>query len=427
MDKNSEAWYDLLDANPDILSEIRREGKAIVSARAIKEYREPRLMAKIDNSSQRPEPFQKYDLNILPASTRAYYVGMFDLYEKLPAVDDLPMQPVPLPRFDTLNPDNITNEAAAINALSVSGVLDTFLDTEDLTATFNGRSRSGQFNFRVNCISKTQQDRTQQELSVDSAQIEVDAGFENVHNVVILEAKNVLHSDFHIRQLYFPFRKYSALTEKDIRLVFSQYSNGIFNLFEYEFTDPRNYSSISLKKHARFSIAPVKITHVNIDNILRNSKIETPPNVPFPQADSLDRLISYLELFGNNGGEYDYQEFTEEAGVVGRQIDYYLNAGRFLGLFSTRNASSLGLTPLGFQIFQSPPHQRYIELIKIIFSREVFNWTYTRYRQKSTFPSVDEIANHLLSSRVIQSPSTAHRRAQTVLAWSKWIAQRAEI
>ena len=39
-----------------------------------------------------------------------------------------------------------------------------------------------------------------------NAQCEIDGGFENDNDVIIMEAKNVINEDFHVRQLYYPFR-----------------------------------------------------------------------------------------------------------------------------------------------------------------------------------------------------------------------------
>lgn len=415
-DKNSKAWFELLNENPEILEEVKTNGKAAITADKIRKYREPRLMAKFDSSDKRPKPFQDYDINIIPSSTKEYILGPFKLFQTFPDIDDLPIKSVTLPSFDTLSFKNITSEATAINALTASGILESFLGTTPLSPTFNGRTRSGNFTFDVDCFHSSPQS-----LDVQGAQIEVDGGFENAECVVILEAKNFLSPDFNVRQLYFPFRKYSALTDKPIRLVFCQYSNGIFNLFEYSFSNPGSYSSITAVQQARYTIEPIDITMDEIRSIYENCESHSAPAVPFPQANSLDRLISYLELLGNNGGHLSQAEFKEEAGVVSRQVDYYLNAGRYLGLVSLRSKDGVGLTPSGKGFYHAPPRERFIKLVTLIFGREIFRKVFSAYFLHGALPSKDEVALELQRANLQISGSTTPRRAETVLAWAQWI------
>ncbi|MEI3525749.1 MAG: hypothetical protein V8Q27_06155 [Eubacteriales bacterium] len=58
-------------------------------------------------------------------------------------------------------------------------------------ATFNGRMGTGVFDFRVDTVRGIPR-----EIHVENAQCEIDGGFENARSVVVMEAKNVVHSDF---------------------------------------------------------------------------------------------------------------------------------------------------------------------------------------------------------------------------------------
>ena len=102
---------------------------------------------------------------------------------------------------------------------------------------------TGEFDFRVNTYRDIKRD-----IHVENAQCEIDGGFENSESVVIMEAKNVVHEDFHVRQLYYPYRLWNSRVQKPIRLIFSIYSNMIYRLFEYRFRDIYDYSSIELVK-----------------------------------------------------------------------------------------------------------------------------------------------------------------------------------
>ena len=89
--------------------------------------------------------------------------------------------------------------------------------------------------------------------------------------------------------------------KKPIRLVFSQYVNQIYRLLEYRFDDPMDHSSIRLVKEACYSLAPVRITEEDLYRLWKETDVliddsqcgsGTPP---FPQADSMWRVISLLE------------------------------------------------------------------------------------------------------------------------------------
>ncbi|HEM5222214.1 TPA: type II restriction endonuclease, partial [Streptococcus suis] len=248
----SDAWQKLIDKY-NILDEIEKNGVFKISASQIKEVKEPRLMAKWDSSEQLPESLKKNKINILPDSRSSYILSDFLLYQDIPQllehVKNMPK--VVLPELETIDVDNITSEANAINILQISGILEDFLELDSndiLYGTFDGRMSSGKFDFQVNTIRKVSR-----EVSVDRAQVEIDGGFESDEYVVILEAKNVLHEDFHIRQLYYPFRLWDSKVTKPIRLIFSIYTNKIFRLMEYKFTEKENYSSIELVQTKNYS------------------------------------------------------------------------------------------------------------------------------------------------------------------------------
>ena len=65
--QNDKAW-EALFKKYDILQQIESDGKFIISASQIKEYREPRLMAKFDHNINLPQIFAKNNLAILPIS-----------------------------------------------------------------------------------------------------------------------------------------------------------------------------------------------------------------------------------------------------------------------------------------------------------------------------------------------------------------------
>ena len=78
--QNDRAWEALFEKY-DILPHIQSDGKFIISASQIKEYREPRLMAKFDHRINLPHIFAENHLAILPISRGDYVISHFEAYQ----------------------------------------------------------------------------------------------------------------------------------------------------------------------------------------------------------------------------------------------------------------------------------------------------------------------------------------------------------
>ncbi|ELY5747357.1 type II restriction endonuclease [Streptococcus iniae] len=424
----SDAWQILLDKY-DIKNEIESNGTFKITASQIKEVRDPRLMAKWDSSEQLPKSLKKNKINILPDSRSSYVLSDFILYETLPELTEhiQNMPTVTLPELETIDIEHITSEANAINILQISGILEDFLeleDTETLYGTFDGRMSSGTFSFTVN--TNRQILRT---INVDKAQIEVDGGFESENFVVILEAKNVLHEDFHIRQLYYPYRLWKSKVNKPIRLIFSIYTNKIFRLMEYRFLEVDNYSSIELVRTKSYSLENTNITLEEIKKIY--SSVEeyqitqdnmTETDIPFIQADNFERVISLLENMYEN--DLNGEEIENLMQFTSRQTGYYYNAGRYLKLFDkykdTDKVIKYRLTPLGRRVYNTNYKKRQLLLVELILSHQIFRDLFHYVIENGEFPNKNLVQDLELEYNVC-SPNVAGRRASTVIGWLKWI------
>ncbi len=252
----NEAWKRVIAAYAINLM-IERNGYVRISANQIKKYREPRLMAKFDSTDSLPKVLKDNKINILPISRGEYILSDLILYEKIPELNKpiTYIDPDELPYLESIDLENISSDATATNAMCLAHILDDFLNTDENIGTFNGRTKSGTFEFDVDTYRGKPL-----HVEVNNAQCEIDGGFENTDSVVILEAKNVVHEDVHIRQLYYPYRLWKNKVNKPIRLVFSIYSNKIYRLFEYEFEDLNNYSSIKLVQNKNYSLQVTKIS-----------------------------------------------------------------------------------------------------------------------------------------------------------------------
>ncbi|MCK1213509.1 type II restriction enzyme [Streptococcus uberis] len=423
----SEAWEILLNRY-NILEEVKVNGLYKIKSSTIKEVKEPRLMAKWDSSEQLPSSLKENGLNILPDSRSSYVISDFLLYEKIPTELEIikNMSKVDLPDLESINIEEITSEANAINVLQISGILEDFLElnsVDQLFATFNGRMSSGKFNFKVNTKRNTAI-----EINVDRAQIEIDGGFESEECIIILEAKNVLHEDFHIRQLYYPFRTWKSKVQKPIRLIFSVYTNKIFRMMEYRFKEVENYSSIELVKMKNYSLEDTSISieelikvHKSIDTNKINSDALKTVDVPFVQADSFERIISLLENM--NVDSMTGEEIENLMEFTSRQRDYYFNAGKYLGLFEKFKEDKIihyKLTEQGLKVFRQNYKNRQLLLVRLILNHQIFYDLFEWTIENGKLPSKHKVIELELKYDVCKE-SVAARRASTVISWLGWI------
>ena len=417
----NEAWTQIIE-DYDIVNEVEKNGIFKITANEIKKYKEPRLMAKWDSSESLPSALKKRNLNILPDSRGSYVIGKFNLYEEVPELDDKVenMTSVTIPDYETIDIKNIGSESNAINILVLSGILDDFLGTKNSAETFNGRMGTGKFEYDVETT-----DGNTIHIDVDRAQCEIDGGFENEDSVIILEAKNVVHPDFHIRQLYYPYRLWKERVTKPIRLVFAVYSNKIFRLYEYQFKDYNDYSSIDLMHKKSYSLEETSITLNNLKSVREKTDIITNDNqedadVPFPQADSFERIISLLENLQDN--PMTPEEIAELMQFELRQSDYYFNAGKYLGLFEKINDDGVvvKLTEDSKPILKLDYKQRQLALVERLLQHQIFADLFDYTIKNNNIPE-KELIKELMQKYNVCNEEVTGRRSQTVSSWVRWM------
>ena len=418
----NQAWKKIIEKY-NIIEEVEKKGIFHIKASQIKEFKEPRLMAKWDSTKSLPAVLKDNRINILPDSRSSYVMGDFILYKEIPELEEnvTQMDHVDLPELESIDVNNISSEANAINVLIISGILDDFLNTDTNISTFNGRMGTGNFEFYVDTY-----DHGKCKIQVNNAQCEIDGGFENEESVVIMEAKNVVHPDFHVRQLYYPYRLWEERVNKPIRLVFSVYSNMIYRLFEYRFTEIQDYSSIELVNAKNYSLQDTTIeiedlravsegTVVRTDDDMENTKI------PFIQADSMSRVISLLEHLYDNPMTIrqvtDFMQFEE------RQSYYYVAAGEYLGLYCKHKEdgkSVVSLTSLGKDVFKMNYKQRQLKIVELILEHRIFKELFGEMIATGEMPDKKNIMAKMRSFNVCKE-GQIERRATSVSTWLKWI------
>ena len=414
---NDKAWKKLFDKY-HIINEIKKNGQFTISANQIKEFREPRLMTKFDHKINLPTIFAENQLAILPVTRGDYVISSFSAYKEFeqPSMD---IQRISIPtHIQSLMPQFLVSEAIALNCANACGILDDFLEDEALVATVNGRMSSGEFNFNINSASGM---RT---MYVTNSQIEIDAAYEGISYLSLFEAKKDLSDDFLIRQLYYPFRVWNNRVTKIVKTVFLIFSNGVFRLYQYQFDDPQNYNSLRLIKQKNYVIA-TEICLSDIENLLRTVPEVQEPEIAFPQADSMSRIINLIELLHDK--PMTRNSITTEYAFDARQTNYYTDAGRYLGLIDKgqdeNNNILFQLSEKGHHIMNLAYRERQLALISQILEHKPFQQTLKLHLQNGDMPDKNTIIQIMKNSNLynIGAESTYNRRSSTIIGWTNWI------
>ena len=407
---NDWGWLRILAAGYD--AELERHGYFYISARELERLsgRQPRLMAKHDFSTSRPWIFQRLRLGIVPVSRSEYLVGRFNLYERFPETQRGEVRTLELPAgLDTLSLEAVSSEAVALNGASASGMLEDFLGCAPLQATVAGRMSTHGLKVRLPDLGV--------DVAVDRAQMEIDGGFESLEHLVLVEAKNHLSEDFNIRQLYFPYRRFQQRLAKDVVPVYLVYSNGIFHLYRYEFRDPADFRSISLVDSARYALSSSHLDAQAALDIVRAVAPEPEPAVPFPQANSFERVVNLLELIALQ--PLSKAEITQRYDFDPRQADYYANAARYLGLAEPVE-DTWEPTEHGRRVIEQPQRDaRNAALIRALAARRVFREVLELSLARGAVASTAEICAAMNGLGL--SLATSRRRASTVACWTQWV------
>lgn len=417
MGLNDAAWESLFDKY-HILDEIDRNGQFVISANQIKEFREPRLMTKFDHKINLPNIFVANNLSILPITRGDYVISSFSAYKEFeePTQD---VQRISIPaHIQSLMPQFLVSEAIALNYANACGILNDFLEDDELVPTVSGRMSSGSFEFDINTSLGTKN------ITVSNSQIEIDAAYEGIHYLSLFEAKRDLSDDFLVRQLYYPFRVWSDRVTKTVKPVFLIFSNGMFNLYQYQFEDPQNYNSLILVKQRNYVIA-TEICLADIENLLRTVPLAQEPDISFPQADCMSRIVNLIELL--NEKPMTKQDITSEYAFDERQTNYYTDAGRYLGLIDKTHDEDGNIlfqpSACGHRIMGLEYKERQLALVTQILMHKVFNETLKLHLQCGEMPDKQTIIQIMKRSNLyrVEADSTYLRRSSTVVGWVNWI------
>lgn len=417
MGLNDAAWENLFEKY-HILSELEQNGHFIISAGQIKEFREPRLMTKFDHKVNLPAVFSENHLSILPITRGDYIISSFSAYQDFPEPAAAVQRVSIPPQLQSLMPQFLVSEAIALNCANACGILQDFLEEDVLAPTVSGRMSSGSFYFSIDTA------RGPKSVSVSNSQIEIDAAYEGIHSLSLFEAKRDLSDDFLIRQLYYPFRVWNDRVTKTVKPVFLVFSNGIFYLYQYRFSDPQNYNSLCLVKQKNYAIA-AEICRSDIERLLQTVPLADEPAISFPQADRMSRIINLIELLYEK--PMTKQEITSQYAFDERQTNYYTDAGRYLGLIDKTHDENgrilFRLSPLGQHIMKLEYRERQLAVVTRILMHRVFHETLKLYFQCGEIPDKRTVIQIMKRSGLyhVESDTTYLRRSSTVIGWIRWV------
>lgn len=419
--RNDTAWELLFDKY-SIVENIQKHDFFKITSQQINEFREARLMTKFDHKSHLPKLFNKYKLSILPITRGSYIISKFDAYKNFEELNT-EITRVSFPKYiESIDYENITSEATALNCAYASSIIADFMEEEGVIPTVSGRMSSMSFDFTINKVKS----REIIPIRVKNSQIEIDGGFEGDESLAIIEAKNNLSDDFIVRQLYYPYRLWRSKIRKKVRPIFMTYSNNIFTFYEYEFQEPSNYNSLLLVRQKNYLIEQEEINLEDITEIMQTvSFVNESHMIPAPQANSFKRIINLCEELLNS--DLKQEDIYTRYDFVPRQADYYVNAGRYLGLIDKKRegrTAIYSISKLGKKIINQKYKTRQLSFVRLILAHKAFNDTLKLYLNKGEIPNTIEIVKFMKESKMnVSSEDTFKRRAESLASWINWILE----
>jgi hypothetical protein len=250
---SNNSWKKIFDDNK-ILEHDFSKSPFYLSAENIKKSvqgfsntneKEVRILCKIDSRKDIPDVMRQNDLILLPVKNGQYAIVRGEGYVDIPEIDNV--AEVYKSKLDfQLDTSRIgDSEMQHLDFAYASSLIRTFIGDPTLVLTVRGRKYTPKFSFRIN----------NQTLEVGGVQTEVDAGYEGRDIVVLVEAKNASTQNTIIRQLYYPYRQWSTYTNKRILLLFFEKRGDEYLIWQYEFKDKEDYSSIQLVKSKKYKIS----------------------------------------------------------------------------------------------------------------------------------------------------------------------------
>ena len=402
----TEKWEDIvIHLNFD----LNRDDIYYIKANQIKEItkQEPRLMAKMDTLESVPFILRKTERFLLPVSRNEYAIAKGKGYHIPENVQNKPIthfSHLPFPKSAL----RTESESVFLDYANSCGLPEKFTKQSGLVLTMRNRTTTPIFSFFVN-------DKT---IVVSHAQIEIDACYENMNQIIIFEAKIGIPSSFSIKQLYYPFRTYLEQNKKIRSILFClRPGEKIYSFWEYEFGRHDMYESIKLVKAAHYRILISKtISANNFKGIPEDNNLR---KVGIPQADNVNKIIEFsvrvLEGYDNA------ESIKTLLGFVNRQSSYYRQAAEMLGLVETTDGYRYKLTDKGEELVKLSGQARSSFVCKLLLKFPIINEIFLEISSdRNRAVTRREIGDLIIKNSNI-SGSTVSRRSRTIISWFRWI------
>jgi len=249
---NSNSWKAIFDKY-EIIKHDFNAVPYIINAEQIKQAtkhftktneREVRILCKQDSREDRPDVFIVNNLFLLPVRNGEYAIIKGEGYIDIPEIQSVVK--IYNSKLDfQLDTSTVGNsEMQHLDFAYAVSLIRTFLEDDSLVLTIRGRKYTPKFSFKVG----------NQQITTESVQTEVDAGYEGKKQVALIEAKNSSTKNTIIRQLFYPYRQWQHYTEKQVKTLFFEKRDNYYSLWQFEFQDTKDYNSIILTKSQRYEI-----------------------------------------------------------------------------------------------------------------------------------------------------------------------------
>ena len=381
-----------------------------VTAKQIKAIakEEPRLMASIDSADKLPRIFKEHGLFILPVGSDRYVLMKGKGYHDLEPLEREPRRfPARLP-FDMAMLAYGTGETRYLLHAYHAGLLSDFTGVREMYQTAGGKMRTGDFEFRVDGSDM---------IPVEGAGMEIDAGFEGRSDVLLFEGKSHARTSFLVRQLYYPYRVASGLTEKEVRAFFfiADPKDRTYSLWEYSWSDDLNYEAIHLEKKEKYLLEAVEPPVERLESIEPDPKLDI-----VPQADDFQKVADFPLLAST--GIVTAQTWAEKQRITTRQGSYYREASEAMGLVA-KEGGQFVLTPEGRRYVGMDQRQRSDFLAERILRIPLMNKVFRMVQERPTAGVGKEEIARLIERNSDLRGTTPMRRASTVISYFTWLAR----
>jgi hypothetical protein len=252
---NNEPWQAIFDKY-NILENDFEKKPFMIDAEMMKQAtrhftktreREVRILSYQDNRESRPAVFVENNLFLLPVKNGQYVIVKGEGYIDIPDIESTVT--IYKSKLDFMLDTSLvgSSEMQHLDFAYASSIVRTFLEDDSLVLTIRGRKYTPKFTFKVG----------KQEITAESVQTEVDAGYEGREQIALIEAKNSKTQNTIIRQLYYPFRQWQHYSNKPVKTLFFEKRENIYSLWQFEFKDTNDYNSIALTRSRRYEILDI--------------------------------------------------------------------------------------------------------------------------------------------------------------------------